>query len=254
MSAAGTEALSAQHGRVFVLVPGAWMGGWAWQSVAELLGERGHRAFTPTLAGLDGAADHSQVRLADHVDQVVALLDAEDLRDVILVGHSYSGLVVGQVADRRPERVAHSVFVQAFLPQHGRSLIDDWGDDDTARAEERATIAARGRWEPPTAGLVYEPDLTDAQRHWLAANFVDHPRHTVTDAAVMRHPVQQLEATFIACVPTDNAAVPAEITALGRNTTWTVSTITAGHWPMVSIPQRLADLLHQTATRAARLS
>ncbi len=230
------------------------MGGWVWQRVADLLNDHGHQVLTPTLVGLDGAADHGQVRLSDHVDQVLDLLDAEDLRDVIFVGHSYSGLVIGQAADRRPERVAHSVFVHAFLPQHARSLIDDWGDDDTARAEERAAIAARGSWEAPAAGLLHEPDLTAAQRHWLAANFVDHPQHTVTDPAIMRHPVQQLEATFIACLPSDNAAPPPAIAALGRNPTWTISTITAGHWPMVSNPQRLADLLHQTATSAAQLT
>ena len=169
--------------RTFVLIPGAWMGGWVWDDLAAQLRERGHTVYAPTLVGLDeGARETGDVRLTTHVEQVVALLNEEDVSDAILVGHSYSGLVAGEVADRRLERVSHTVFVQAFLPRDGRSLIDDWSNDPAARAQEIASIAAHGgTWEAPIAGLAAEADLSPAQRKWLAARFVDHPGRTITD-------------------------------------------------------------------------
>ena len=238
----------------FVLIPGAWMGAWVWDEVADHLRNRGHILHTPTLAGLEeGTHDSSNVRLATHVDQVVRLLDEEDLTAAVLVGHSYSGLVAGQVADRRPQRVSHTVFVHAFLPREGRSLIDDWSDDPAARAEEVANIAARGgTWEAPISGLAAEPDLTPDQRGWLAARFVDHPGNTVTDPARMARPVETLPATYIASLPDDNEPLPAHVAALAAEPTWTVERIRAGHWPMVSFPTELAGMLETAAARSPR--
>lgn len=233
-------------GGAVVLVPGAWMGSWIWAPVAELLRARGHQVFTPTLTGLEPGGSHADVSLRTHVDQIVTLLDQHQLDDVVLVGHSYSGLVVGQAADRRPDHVRHTVFVQAFLPQDGRSLIDDWGDDETARAAERLTILDRGSWEPPTAGLRDEPDLTDEQRRWLADQFVEHPARTVLDPATMGEPVEHLRATYIASLPRDDAPLPPDVDALRRQPSWQVRTIVAGHWPMTSAPGRLSELLHRT--------
>jgi pimeloyl-ACP methyl ester carboxylesterase len=81
--------------RIFVLIPGAWMGGWVWEPVAERLRDVGYQAHTPTLTGLDAKDDCAAPGLADHVREVVGLLDEQDLTDVVLVGHSYSGLIAG---------------------------------------------------------------------------------------------------------------------------------------------------------------
>lgn len=237
----------------FVLIPGAWMGGWVWERVAVRLRDRGHLVHTPTLTGLGDATPVAEVRLETHVEDIAGLLDVEDLSGAVLVGHSYSGLVAGQVAERRPERVAHAVFVQAFLPRDGRSLIDDWSDDPTARNREIADIAARGgSWEPPIAGLQAETDLSPEQRAWLASRFVAHPGRTVTDPARMARPVETLSATYIASLPDDGEPLPGHIAALRAEPSWTVERIRAGHWPMVSFPAPLAALLEAAAARSPR--
>src|SRR5437867_3282753 len=110
----------------FVLVHGASTGGWYWAPVRSLLRDAGHEVHTPTLTGL-GERCHLLSRgigLDTHIQDVVNALVYEDLRDVVLAGHSYSGMVVTGVADRVPERIAHLVYVDAFVPHHGESLLD----------------------------------------------------------------------------------------------------------------------------------
>lgn len=113
--------------RPFVLIPGAWMGAWAWESVVPALHDRGHRAHALTLTGLAAgapSADPADSGLETHVGEVLAFLEGADRRGVVLVGHSYSSLVAALVADRAPDRVARSVHIAGFLPQPGRPLLD----------------------------------------------------------------------------------------------------------------------------------
>jgi pimeloyl-ACP methyl ester carboxylesterase len=112
--------------RVFVLVHGGFSGGWAWTLLAPLLRAAGHRVFTPTLTG---GADRghlltARTGLGTHVADVAELLKWEDLADVILVGHSYGGMVITGVADRAPERIATLVYLDAAQPANGESLVD----------------------------------------------------------------------------------------------------------------------------------
>ncbi len=110
----------------FVLVHGAWHGSWCWQRVRAALQQLGHEVFTPTLTGV-GERSHllaESVDLQTHVLDVVNLIQWEELKDVILCGHSYGGMVVTSVADRIPQRIRSLVLLDAFVPQHGQSLLD----------------------------------------------------------------------------------------------------------------------------------
>src|SRR3989442_14761608 len=109
----------------FVLVHGASTGGWYWAPVRQLLRAAGHEVYTPTLTGL-GERSHLLSRgigLDTHVQDVVNVLAYEDLRNVVLAGHSYSGMVITGVADRAPDRIAHLVYVDAVVPHHGESPL-----------------------------------------------------------------------------------------------------------------------------------
>ncbi|MBV9253581.1 MAG: alpha/beta fold hydrolase, partial [Actinobacteria bacterium] len=110
----------------FVLVHGAWHGGWCWRKLTPLLRAAGHEVFTPTLTGLGERSHlgHPDVGLATHVGDVAQVLWYEDLSNVVLVGHSYGGLVIGGVADQAPGRLKHLVYLDAFVPEHGRSMLD----------------------------------------------------------------------------------------------------------------------------------
>ena len=110
----------------FVLVHGGWAGGWQWRQVATLLDAAGHVALSPTLTGC-GERVHlanAQIDLDLHTEDIVDVLEYEDLRDVILVGHSYGGMVITNVAERTPHRLRHLVFLDAFAPHDAESLMD----------------------------------------------------------------------------------------------------------------------------------
>lgn len=109
----------------FVLITGAWHGGWAWRPVAEHLRAAGHRVLTPTLPGLADGDDPSELSLDDVVGSVTDLIEREDLTDVTLVGHSWGGYVITGVANAVPTRVAKVVFWSAFVPAAGKSLFDE---------------------------------------------------------------------------------------------------------------------------------
>lgn len=108
----------------YVLVHGAWHGGWCWRDVATALRAAGHTVFTPTHTGL-GERTHQRseaITLETHVRDVCGCIESEELSDVVLCGHSYGGMVITGVADRMPERVKSLVYLDAFVPQHGQSL------------------------------------------------------------------------------------------------------------------------------------
>jgi pimeloyl-ACP methyl ester carboxylesterase len=110
----------------FVLVHGGFTGGWVWKSVRAFLESKRHRVYTPTLTGL-GERSHLISPILDletHIQDVENVLHYEDLYDVILVGNTYSGMVITGVADRMPDRVSHLIYVDAFVPHHGESVFD----------------------------------------------------------------------------------------------------------------------------------
>lgn len=108
----------------FVLITGAWHGGWTWRPVATRLSAAGHRVLTPTLPGLGLGDDPRGVTLTDCVDAVVDLVERADLRDVTLVGHSWGGFVLCGAAPRVVDRLKRTVFWSAFVPEDGESLMD----------------------------------------------------------------------------------------------------------------------------------
>lgn len=112
--------------RTFVLVHGAWSGGWCYFKVAERLRARGHRVFTPTLTG-QGERTHlssGTINLSLHITDILNVFHYEDLSDVVLAGHSYGGMVITGVGDRIAEKIAALVYLDAFLPEGGQSLFD----------------------------------------------------------------------------------------------------------------------------------
>lgn len=237
-------------GATYVLVPGAWMGAWIWDDTAARLSDAGYGVESLTLRGLEADADpaaRSAVTLADHVDDVLGVVDRVGPGRVILVGHSYSGMVVGQAADRRPEVVVGSVHVGSFLPRDGRSLLDDWGDDLDARSAEQQQVRDDGLlWAAPLAGMLdNEPDLTARQRAWLVERFVPHPGLTVLDPAVMSRPVTEQPVIFVA----DTAhELPSELRG-DQPSEWRLEVIGGGHWPMMTRADDVYALLVDAAQR-----
>jgi pimeloyl-ACP methyl ester carboxylesterase len=156
----------------FVLVHGAWGGGWGWTSFAPLLRKEGHRAFTPSLTG-QGERVHlatPEVNLSLHIEDVLNVIKYEELDGIVLVGHSYGGMVITGVADRIPEKIAHLVYLDAFLPNDGQSL-NDLGTGD-GRPNDivdgwRIPFPLRGQM-PPDPRRVGQPAATFQEKARLS--------------------------------------------------------------------------------------
>ena len=232
----------------FILIPGAWMGAWVWEPVTSRLRSLGHHVHPVTLSGLTKDVDISDVGPATHVDDVLSILEADDLRDVVIVGHLYGGIVAGQVADRAPERVAHTVFVEAFLPHDGKSMLDAY-DGARQREDELKLIAENhGRWPPPDiTDVANEQDLSTEQIQWLVERFVGHPGRTVSEPVILNRPLAEQRATYIACT-LGGHWVSDDVTAMRQEPNWTFRTLHAGHWAMVSAPDELVALLAEVAS------
>jgi len=229
----------------FVLIPGAWMGTWVWEPVTDGLRALGHHVSPVTLSGLSKGTDVSNVGLATHVNDVLSHIAANDLRDVVVVGHLYSGIVAGQVADQAPNHVAHSVFVEAFLPHDGKSMLDSL--DERQREDELRQIAEhQGRWPAPDLAALEGNDLSAEQMQWLLSRFVGHPGRTICEPTVLSRPLSAQRATYIACTMGGHW-LSEDVKAMRNEPNWTFRTIQTGHFPMVSTPNRLVELLDEVA-------
>ena len=236
----------------FVLVHGAWHGGWCWNKVAPLLRRTGAEVYTPTLSGLGERAhlakllDASQVNLDLHIEDVVRLMEYEGLDDVVLVGHAYAGMVITGVAEVCPERLSHLVYINGVIPADGECMADQL---IPVRGPEFASWVRShiegGEGYLPSPASPEEigrrwgiPDSAD--RDWMFAKVTPQP------AAAMAGPVrignaaaQDILRSFIGgeeagFQPVENRA---------REAGWGMYHLDSGHDPMVSHPREVAEIL-----------
>jgi pimeloyl-ACP methyl ester carboxylesterase len=216
----------------YVIVHGASGGGWDWRTMDELLTASGHTVYRPTLTGL-GEKMHlanADINLTTHIDDIANVILFEDLDEVVLVGHSYGGMVITGVMDRLPDRIKHAVFLDAAVPDDGMSARDQW---ETIISEHQVVD-----------GIVYF--------NWLDSNAplprdVPQSLKTLTDPVSFDHPAaQKIPATYIGFIPPGQtakarAADPAWQRAEARN--WTILTLQSDHNAQRSHPEELAAML-----------
>jgi pimeloyl-ACP methyl ester carboxylesterase len=220
----------------FLLVPGSWVGGWAWRDVAALLRASGHEVFTPTLTGLGERVHlaHPNIDLDTHIHDILGVMHYENLAQVVLVGWSYGGMVITGVAERVPERLAHLVYVDAFVPYDGESGLDVVGPDFAQWLTERAQTLGEG-WRIP-----HEPP--DADRR------TDQPFKTVLQPLVVNNPAATtIPRTYIRCTQTDFANLP-QNAARAQAAGWRYRELDTGHEPMWTMPEALAALLQEAVS------
>ena len=223
----------------FVLVAGARLGAWAWDEVVPELRAAGHGAHPLTLSGL---ADKQGVPAGQptHVQDIVDEVERHDLRDVILVGHSYSGIPVGQAAERIGDRLARVVFVDSDVPVDGGSFVSGWPD---GQARVEASIAENdGFWAPLTTADYQGQGLTDEQIARIVGGSTPHPGATLTEPAVLARPLGELPATYIKCL-LDGDEPNDDVAGLLTSEHWRLVEMDTGHWPMFSQPRELARIL-----------
>ncbi|WP_425247426.1 alpha/beta fold hydrolase [Streptomyces sp. NEAU-NA10] len=225
----------------FVLVAGAWLGAWAWDEVAAELRAAGEDAHPLTLSGL-AEKQGVPAGLETHVGDVVDEVERLGLRDVVLVGHSYSGIPVGQAAERIGDRLRRVVFVDANVPVDGESFLSGWPSDPV-----REAIAAHdGFWPPLTADDCAGQGLTDEQVRRFVEGATPHPGATLLEPAAVSRPLDALPATYIKCLLDGDEPMPA-VAELLKGEGWELVEMDTGHWPMFSQPRELARILRESA-------
>lgn len=231
--------LGASDEPVIVLVHGAWGGGWAFKDTQALLEKNGFRVYRPTLTG-QGERYHlrtAETGLDTHIQDVVSVLEFEELENIILLGHSYGGIVISGVADRVPERIRKLVYLDAILLEDGESWRSVSEDED-----EWLTATRQGDgFVPPWVSPGDKPP-TD----------VPHPVKTFTDTLKLANPkAAQLPAVYVLTVEPGKAAENDDFYRFSQRATdrgWDVLVLPADHNPQWSALQPFVDLL----TRIAR--
>ena len=239
-------ATSQAQPKTYVLIHGGWLGSWVWDEIRPLLEKEGARVFAPTLKGLAErkAENGPNVTLTVHIDEVVDLIKGHQLRNVILVGHSYAGFVVTGVCDRIPERIGHVVYLDAFVPQSGQNLYDFI--QPPARTQQmRREVLEKGegfKSFPPPAAIW---GLTGELLNEVNQKMTPHPAMTYEERLELRRggPYAISKRTYIDCQKPAMLPFVELKSRLRLDSRWRVLTLQAGHLVMLTHPELLASSL-----------
>ena len=242
----------------FVLVHGAWHGGWCWSKLAPLLRESGATVYTPTLSGLGERAHLAEVLdparldldLDLHIRDIAQVLSYESLKDVILVGHAYAGMVITGVAEVCPERLSRLVYINGVVPVDGESMADQLvpvRGPEFAAWVQGCIDRGEGCLPPPASpeevgrrwGI---PDAAD--RQWMFSKVTPQPAAAMAGRVQIGNPeALSIPRSFIAGEEAGFQPVAERVRAAG----WDTHHLDSGHDPMVSHPRELADILLRIA-------
>ena len=226
----------------YVLVHGAWHGGWCWVKVARLLRDAGHEVYTPTLTGLGERAHlaRAEIDLETHIQDVVAVLESEELRQVTLVGHSYGGMVISGVAARTSGRIGHLVYLDAFVPESGKALFDYLGERATA-LRETATAQGDG-WRLPSLPPERLGVTSQRDTEWLAKHLSPQPLRTF-EQPLPAAGGERLKRSYVYCSKPAMGTFDQFAERLRDDRKWTFHDVKTGHDAMVTAPGEIAKIL-----------
>jgi pimeloyl-ACP methyl ester carboxylesterase len=225
----------------FVLVHGGWGGGWEWGGVEERLRALGHVAHRPTLTGL-GDRSHllgPAIDLDTHIADVRAVLEFEDLRDVVLCGHSYGGMVVTGVVDRDASRISRVVYVEGLVPRDGECVLDVVPADVAERLRAPAAEAGGVRLPIPLS----HAEIVASHGAWYAERIRDQPLATFTQPLRLeREPGAGLPCTYIRTTKERDPTFD-ESARRARELGWRYEEIATIHDAQIDDPDGLVELL-----------
>ena len=226
----------------FVLIHGAWHGGWCWRHVVRLLREQGHEVHAPTLTGLGDRAHLAsrEIDLDTHIRDVLGLIEAEELQDVVLVGHSYAGMVITGVADRVPDKIRRLVYFDAFVPENGKALTDYVGPERAAhQKQEGKETGTIGPMPAAALGLTRPEDIA-----WATRRQVRHPIGTMTQPLSLSNEaaVARLPKAFVNC-HSATGSFDQFASKIRLDPAWRYLELKTGHDAMIIDPQGTAKIL-----------
>lgn len=221
----------------FVLVPGAWCGGFVYDAVAAILHTRGHRVLTPTLTGL-GERSHllgPDINLTTHITDIENVIRFEELSDVVLAGHSYGGVPITGAADRMADRISSIVYLDAVLPENGQTV------QELSRRSDKAP--------PPPSGSSYALPMPQAFMEEFGIPESERWRYTPSPTGVGTEPIKLTGAyksigkkTYVLATQWDSP-MKRFLDKAKADPSWTTVEIASGHMLMLDAPQRTAEIL-----------
>ena len=240
-------------GRCFVLVHGAWHGGWCWDEVAARLRARGATVYAPSFTGMgERAAERDRFHgLETWLEDIAAVLRDGDLHDVLLVGHSFGGMVITGIADRMPERIAQLVYLDAAVPKSGQSMMTQNPEGTPEFNEQRQAEleARRDEWlAPPPPEKLGMGATTPAVLAREQALMTPHPMASFLDRLVLQGGGAPIPSSYIGCA---NPPMPhggfvehhAHVAAGDYGAHWHHAQLPTGHLCMATDPDRTAAAL-----------
>ena len=241
-----TPASAQSASRTFVLVHGAWHGGWCWRRVSDRLERKGHKVFAPSLTGL-GDRSHlisQQVNVTTHITDIANLIRYENLRDVVLVGHSYAGFVISGVAEKERDAIRSIVFLDAYVPQNGQSVLSlgSQGMRDNVNAAIK-----RGQTGMAPASAAYFK-VNEKDRAYVDSKCTPQPVGAYGEAIMLTGAREKIgKKTYIRAKGWNAPGFDNVVTRLRGDASWNLRDINCGHDAMIDMPDQLTELLIEAA-------
>ena len=238
--------MNATSAKTFLVCHGAWSAGWAWKKMHPLMQAAGHRLVTPSYTGLGERAHlaHQGLDLESHIQDMLNVIQYEDLREIVLVGHSYGGMVATGVADRARDKVAQLIYIDAFVPGDGQSLFDL---NESGRAPLQKAAKEGDGWRVPP--MQTPPDTSPADVEWLAARRVQMPIKCFETRLKLQGGALTLPRSYIYATRITPADTFGPFAKRAKNDpAWRYFEIDASHAPNVTAPEALMALLEKIAT------
>jgi pimeloyl-ACP methyl ester carboxylesterase len=237
--------MNSSSAKTFLVCHGAWSAGWAWKKMHPLMQAAGHRLFTPSYTGLGERAHlaNPSIDLETHIEDVLNVIQYEDLRDIVLLGHSYGGMVATGVADRARDRVAQLIYLDAFVPRDGQSLFDL---NPSGRQPLQDAAKSGDGWRVPP--MATPPDTSAADVEWLAARRVHMPIKCFETKLRLQNGEPTLPRSYIYATRITPADTFGQFARRAEGEAgWCYHVIDASHSPNVTAPEALMALLQKIA-------
>ena len=231
----------------FVVAHGAWSAGWAWKKMRPLMRTAGHELWTPTYTGLGERAHLAtpEVDLDTHIQDIVAVLETEDLNDVILIGHSYGGVVATGVADRARNRIATLIYLDAFAPKDGQAVFD------LVPPEIAEKMRAGAAASPSGFGIPSNPmpsDTSPEDQAWASTRRLPQPVQAFsTRLKLSAEP--SARRSYIYCKRIGIGDTFGQFLARAKREGWPTFEIDASHNPHITTPDALFAILQDIAAK-----
>ena len=240
-SATPSPSVAQPRGKTILVAHGAWSAGWVWKKMHPLMAAGGHRLIVPTQTGL-GEREHlatPAVDLDTHIQDLLGVIKHEELNDFVLLGHSYGGMVATGVADRVPERITQLIYLDAFVPRDGQSLLDLQGPDAARGMRER--VKAGDGWRvppnPPPA------DTSPDDLKWIQAHRMAHPIKCFETPVRLKNGDAKMPRAYVYCQRRPAADPFRAFADRAKQEHWDYREIDSSHSPHVTAPEALAALL-----------